>query len=46
MSPGEFMLALDGIAIANGTYNRKQKMTWNDVLEMEAKLCPKQLSKS
>lgn len=36
MSVGEFVLAMDGVAIANGTY--KQRFTWDDVLDFEAKL--------
>lgn len=35
MSMGEFILAMDGLAMANGTY--RKKATWNDVLEEEAK---------
>lgn len=30
---GEFILAMDGVAMSNGTY--KEKATWNDVLEAE-----------
>lgn len=36
MSLGEFMMAMDGQAMANGTY--KRGMSWNEVLEMEASL--------
>jgi hypothetical protein len=42
MTPGEFNLAVDGIAIANGTYKKKPTMTWNDVLDMEAALWQRQ----
>lgn len=35
MSLGEFMLAMDGVAMANGTY-QKNTLTWNDVLEADA----------
>lgn len=37
MSYGEFLLAMDGYAMAQGTY-KSEGLTWNDVLEAEAKL--------
>lgn len=38
MSVAEFFLALDGVAISNGTYKqRSNKVTWNDIIELEAR---------
>jgi hypothetical protein len=41
LTPAEFMLAIDGHAMTLGTY-KESKMTWNDVLELEEKVCRKQ----